>query len=476
MKTKILILLLLCLPILLDAQNNDQLGAQQYEQFGDELFAQSQYEKAKMKYEVAVDMSSEHSALQVKIENCSKCASLLTSAKLAEESASSSADYERASKLYSDLYAIHALQTYKSKANDLQRRANAMREQQHREKLEQQQKAIKEAAEARSRAEKEERELHPEQWIQNRLSNIKQLSANGKLYKISQPNQYQLLYELYIDKDKDGKWLTGGRTLALRVHINKSFTTFITARVLKGGKSDLDEILDLYKSNGGTDLIRNRAPEEPGVYLVKKYGYATTEEQIANDIKSYMDILAKARREYVAKKTRIQEEQRIRKEKQQEAEKQADRKIQQDLYAALSHPMANVNLNWFPKKELKAAIKKQYPELTEKKSWIYGRPSGNKSYIRFGTYANKRMTLSSVSLELEANNGTQIDVKYRYDLPSDVDFIDARADIERALRTDLGFNKSSTCYNGTLDKGISIEGLQVVSGNGILELNFSISK
>lgn len=118
MKTKILTLFLLCLPIL--------LGAQNYEQQGDELFAQAQYEKAEKKYKAAIEMSGTSSSLQTKKENSSKCASLLSRAKAAEESASTSTGYENASKLYSDLFAIHALQTYKNKANTLKQKANAI--------------------------------------------------------------------------------------------------------------------------------------------------------------------------------------------------------------------------------------------------------------------------------------------------------------------------------------------------------------
>jgi len=115
MKTKILTLLFLCLPIL--------LGAQNYEQRGDEFFAQAQYEKAEKQYKAAIEMSGTSSSLQAKKEKCSKCASLLSRAKEAEESASNIIEYEKASQLYSDLYAIHALQTYKNKADALKRKA-----------------------------------------------------------------------------------------------------------------------------------------------------------------------------------------------------------------------------------------------------------------------------------------------------------------------------------------------------------------
>ena len=120
MKTKLFIILLSILPMHAWAQTPN------YEQQGDELFAQAQYEKAEKKYKAAIEMSGTSSSLQTKKENSSKCASLLSRAKAAEESASTPAGYENASKLYSDLFVIHAIQTYKNKANTLKQKANAI--------------------------------------------------------------------------------------------------------------------------------------------------------------------------------------------------------------------------------------------------------------------------------------------------------------------------------------------------------------
>lgn len=120
MKKKILTLLLLCSPIL--------LGAQNYEQQGDELFAQAQYEKAEKKYKAAIEMSGTSPSLQSKKEKCSQCARLYKQAISAEETASGISDYEKASKLYSDLYAIHALLTYRNKADTLKRKADKIRQ------------------------------------------------------------------------------------------------------------------------------------------------------------------------------------------------------------------------------------------------------------------------------------------------------------------------------------------------------------
>ena len=123
MKTKLITILLCLFPLLAYAQN--------YEQKGDELFAEAQYEQAVKKYNAAVvsvemDEKKVSSQLTQKKEKCSQCASLLSRAKAAEESASTPADYENASKLYSDLFALHALQTYKNKANTLKQKANAI--------------------------------------------------------------------------------------------------------------------------------------------------------------------------------------------------------------------------------------------------------------------------------------------------------------------------------------------------------------
>ena len=144
---KIIFLLLLCIPTLLFSQN--------YEQQGDELFAQAQYEKAAKKYSAAIEMSGESSSLQAKKEKCAKCASLLARAKSAEENASDIAGYESARKLYSDLFAIHAMPTYKNKANALQRKADTIREQQRIAERAERERQAKIEAERKAKAEAE---------------------------------------------------------------------------------------------------------------------------------------------------------------------------------------------------------------------------------------------------------------------------------------------------------------------------------
>ena len=84
MKAKILTLLMLCVPIFLASQN--------YEQQGDELFKQTQYEKAIKKYNAAVELGVASSQVSQKIQNAKKCTSLSSSAINAENNS----DYSKA--------------------------------------------------------------------------------------------------------------------------------------------------------------------------------------------------------------------------------------------------------------------------------------------------------------------------------------------------------------------------------------------
>lgn len=109
MKTKFLALLLLCLPLV--------LGAQNYEQQGDELFAQAQYEKAVKKYKAAEAVAEMNGLvisqqLREKKDKTLKCIDLLGKANSAEDNQ----QYEEAENLYSELYALHPLPSYHSKA------------------------------------------------------------------------------------------------------------------------------------------------------------------------------------------------------------------------------------------------------------------------------------------------------------------------------------------------------------------------
>lgn len=110
MKIKFLILVLFLLPAYLFCQN--------YEKEGDELFAQSQYEKAEKKYKAAIAIIGETPSVKQKQVNCSKCVSLLAKAQNAERESL----YSNAAKYYSELYAIHPLDKYMSKANEMKQK------------------------------------------------------------------------------------------------------------------------------------------------------------------------------------------------------------------------------------------------------------------------------------------------------------------------------------------------------------------
>lgn len=150
MKTKILALLMSCLPVL--------VGAQNYEQKGDELFAQAQYEKAVKQYSAAIEVLGASSSLQSKKEKCSQCAKLLKQAISAEESS----NYAAASKAYAELCAMHALPKYKSKADALKQKADAQKREQERIKQEANLRE-QQRREAEAKAERERKERLAEQ-------------------------------------------------------------------------------------------------------------------------------------------------------------------------------------------------------------------------------------------------------------------------------------------------------------------------
>lgn len=275
MKTKILALLILCLPVLLCAQS--------YEQQGDELFAQAQYEKAVKKYNAAIELGVASLQVSQKVQNAQKCISLSTSATNAENNNS----YSKASALYTQLYELNSIPLYQEKISFCQKKIKEAEQARIQHEVEVREKARKEEEKRRIEAANRERELHPEQWKNDRISKIKQLTVN-KLFKCTQPYSNQLLYELYVDKDENNRWITTGRTLALMIEIDKDFTTSVTVLLRKGNDQDLVEILRKYK-NLGTDVFAK---------IPFKYSYSITEEQIAEDVKSYMEILLRVRKYY----------------------------------------------------------------------------------------------------------------------------------------------------------------------------------
>ncbi len=125
MKTKLITILLCLFPLLAYAQN--------YEQQGDELFAQAQYEKAIKKYDAAIvslEMEEQVPSAQLKQkkDTAKKCASLLQKAVFTE----GNKQYIEAERAYSELYALHAFPDYQKKIAEckriLQKEARAQKE------------------------------------------------------------------------------------------------------------------------------------------------------------------------------------------------------------------------------------------------------------------------------------------------------------------------------------------------------------
>ena len=111
MKTKLLTALFCILPLFAFTQN--------YEKEGDDLFAQAQYEQAEKKYKAAIAILGESQTIKQKQDKCTKCKSLLAKAQTAEKESR----YSDAAKHYSNLYAIHSLAKYQSKANLMKQKA-----------------------------------------------------------------------------------------------------------------------------------------------------------------------------------------------------------------------------------------------------------------------------------------------------------------------------------------------------------------
>ena len=151
MKTKFFTLILCIFPVFLSAQN--------YEKEGDDLYAQGKYEQAVKKYNAAISLVGESATINNKIANAKKCNTLLAQAKTAADNATTISEYENASKLYLDLYSVHALSSYKSKAQSLQQKADYILEQRQAEQAERERQAKEERErQARLEAEQAERE------------------------------------------------------------------------------------------------------------------------------------------------------------------------------------------------------------------------------------------------------------------------------------------------------------------------------
>ena len=153
MKTKLITLFLCLCPLLIYSQD--------YKKEGDELFQQAQYEKAVKKYNAYIAFAGEDPAVSKRIANAQKCISLLSRAKSAEQAAAESSSYEKydeASSLYNELYSLHSLSSYKSKATQLQKKADALRVEQEEEERAERERIAQE----RQRADSIRREAHKE--------------------------------------------------------------------------------------------------------------------------------------------------------------------------------------------------------------------------------------------------------------------------------------------------------------------------
>lgn len=99
---------------------------QNYEQQGDELYQQTQYEKAAKMYDAEIVVSemkdrTPSSQLIQKKETAQQCATLLKKATTAEEND----QYSEAATAYSELYTLHALASYDKKAKTLKEKSTA---------------------------------------------------------------------------------------------------------------------------------------------------------------------------------------------------------------------------------------------------------------------------------------------------------------------------------------------------------------
>ena len=184
MKTKFFTLILCIFPVFLSAQN--------YEKEGDDLYAQGKYEQAVKKYNAAISIVGESSAVNNKIANAKKCNNLLAQAQAAEKTAvetNSATDYEQAGKLYAELYDVHALQKYKTKSSQYKQKsidiplAKQLAAQAERERLAKEEADRKAKAEAAKKAQQERERIAREKAVmrqQEEAERAKQIKLFNK--------------------------------------------------------------------------------------------------------------------------------------------------------------------------------------------------------------------------------------------------------------------------------------------------------
>lgn len=152
MKTKILIALLCLFPLFTLAQN--------YEQQGDELYAQAQYEKAIKKYNAAAELNAAGSQVSQKIQNSKQCILLCRAAVSAE----STNAYSKALDIYTQLYKLNSIPLYKEKITLYERKITEVEQARLQKEAVERQKA--EEAEQRRREEQQRRKAEKEELSQ----------------------------------------------------------------------------------------------------------------------------------------------------------------------------------------------------------------------------------------------------------------------------------------------------------------------
>ena len=441
MKTKILTLFLLCWPIL--------LGAQNYEQQGDELYQQAQYEKAIKKYNAATELNAAGSQVSQKIQNAQTCISLTNSAIRAENANA----YSKAIDVYTRLYELNSIVLYKEKIADLKQKIKDVEQARIRREAEERERAEQERIEKERRY----REEHPGVWKKNRISKIKRLTENDN-FTYSQPYSNELMCELYFDLNKYGKWSTTDRTLALKLKIDQNFSTIITFNLNNGTFKEFEDIISKYDSLG-TKVFSH--PIE--------YPHSVTEEHIANDIKSYMDIMIRVR---LANANKVWNELENERKRKNEIEKQK----KEDFYSLIEYPIGNKQLNWHtPLSELIKALKTIYPDLTVKKKTIYGSIEKNRPSIRLLGDGDNTLTLSSIFIKNSADNAN---IKVAYWMYTSVNNAEKVAyDLTQLLRKQESFiwNYSTKVLAGNLN-GVMINNLRIETGDSaIVIISFEVA-
>lgn len=135
MKAELFIVLLSIFPLIVWAQTPN------YEQQGDELYQQAQYEKAIKKYNAATELNAAGSQVSQKIQNAQTCISLTNSAISAENANA----YSKAIDVYTRLYELNSIVLYKEKIAGLKQKIKDVEQARIRREAEERDRAISKA-------------------------------------------------------------------------------------------------------------------------------------------------------------------------------------------------------------------------------------------------------------------------------------------------------------------------------------------